>query len=98
MSTIPTGTMKEFEHIPGEPVPTAYTLFYRHGVNPKCEKGFMHIGDIRSANQRAQVHCKIMGYTFIFVRPLIVDLESEEKQQLNLPGKAGKLEGMTMNT
>lgn len=70
---------------PGQPLPSAYLMFFRHGVQVRCEKGFMHVGDIRSANKRAQEHCKIMGYTFIFVRPLIIDLDAEEARQLTGP-------------
>jgi hypothetical protein len=56
-----------------------WILFYRHGVNPHCQKGFYHNGDIYAANKRAKEHCDVMGYRFIFVRPLIVDIDEEEK-------------------
>lgn len=60
----------------------SYTMFYRHGMNPKCEKSFLFNGDVRAARARADIHCRIMGYTLTFVRPMIVDLDEEEKQQL----------------
>jgi len=59
-----------------------YILFYRHGMNPHCQKGFSHDGDIKSAVQRAQRHCEVMGYRYIFVRPFISDIDEEEKYKL----------------
>lgn len=69
----------ELLELPGLPVSTAYTLTYRVGVMSHCEKGFTHKGDLRSAIVRAREHCERMGYTFKFCRPLIVDLDEEEK-------------------
>lgn len=60
------------------PNPTAFTIVYRQGAMPHCEKGFMHQGDLKSAITRARTHCERMGYTFKFCRPLIVDLDEEE--------------------
>ena len=59
-----------------------YILFYRHGMNPQCTKGFYCNGDIKAAVQRAQRHCEIMGYRYIFVRPFVSDIEEEEKYKL----------------
>jgi hypothetical protein len=59
-----------------------YTLFYRHGMNPQCQKGFVHEGDIKSAVQRAQRHCEVMNYRYIFVRPFVSDIDEEEKYKL----------------
>jgi hypothetical protein len=58
---------------------TAFTLTYRVGFQAHCEKGFMHQGDLKSAIVRAREHCERMGYTFKFCRPLIVDLDEDEK-------------------
>lgn len=62
-----------------------WTLFYRHGVNPRCEKGFYHDGDMRSAVDRAKKHCELMGYRYIFIRPFVVDIEQEEIGRGRLP-------------
>lgn len=62
--------------------PQLYVLFYRHGVNPGCQKGFKHNGDLRSAVERAKKHCEIMNYRYVFVRPMICDLVAEEKQKM----------------
>jgi hypothetical protein len=59
-----------------------YLLFYRHGLNPQCQKGFTLRGDLRSATERAKRHCEAMGYRYIFVRPLICDIDLEEKQKI----------------
>jgi hypothetical protein len=59
-----------------------YILFYRHGMNPHCQKGFTNSGDIKAAVQRAQRHCEIMGYRYIFVRPFVSDIDEEEKYKL----------------
>lgn len=59
-----------------------YILFYRHGMNPGCSKGFISNGDIKAAVQRAQRHCEIMGYRYIFVRPFVSDIDEEEKYKL----------------
>lgn len=80
----------ENKPVPGPPqrrVLQMYTLFFRHGVNPRCEKGFLHEGGFLAARQRAFEHCERMGYRFIFVRPLIVDLDEEERQQAGKPPK-----------
>lgn len=58
-----------------------YIIYYRHGMNPHCQKGFVHKGDLRSAVDRAKTHCAIMGYRYIFVRPLICDLAEDEKSK-----------------
>jgi hypothetical protein len=59
-----------------------YILFYRHGMNAGCQKGFFCEGDIKQAVQRAQRHCEVMGYRYIFVRPFVSDIEEEEKYKL----------------
>ena len=60
-----------------------YVMFYRHGMNANLTKGFYHDGDIESARRRAEAHCKIMNYRFIFVRPLICDIGADEDYKLN---------------
>jgi hypothetical protein len=59
-----------------------YLMFYRHGMNANLTKGFFCLGDLLTARKRAETHCKIMGYKFIFVRPMVCDLESEEAYKL----------------
>lgn len=56
-----------------------YILFYRHGMNPQCQKGFTFNGDLKAAVERAKQHCQRMGYRYIFVRPLVSNLEDDEK-------------------
>lgn len=65
-----------------------YIMFYRHGMNANLTKGFYHTGDLLSARKRAEAHCKIMGYKFIFVRPMVCNLENEEEYKLK-----GAIEG-----
>ncbi len=55
-----------------------WILFYRHGVNPSCYKGFYHDGTMREAQNRAQKHCNVMGYRYIYIRPFMVDIDKEE--------------------
>lgn len=65
-----------------------YIMFYRHGMNANLTKGFYFAGDLQEARKRAEAHCKIMGYKFIFVRPMVCNLESEEEYKLK-----GAIEG-----
>ena len=67
---------------PGECYSDLYIMFYRHGMNANLTKGFFCSGGIQVAQKRAFEHCKIMGYKFIFVRPMVVDLQSEEEYKL----------------
>lgn len=59
-----------------------YIMFYRHGLNANLTKGFYFQGDLMGARRRAESHCKIMNYKFIFIRPLICSLEEEEEYKL----------------
>lgn len=59
-----------------------YIMFYRHGLNANLTKGFYCDGSLLMARRRAEEHCKIMGYKYIFVRPMICDLEQEEEYKL----------------
>lgn len=61
-----------------KPFNNIYTLYFRHGMNANCSKGFYFNGDIRAAIQRAMKHCDAMGYKYVFVRPLVADIDSEE--------------------
>jgi len=60
-----------------------YIFYYRHGVNPGLQKIFFHKGTFATAKKRAEQHCGIMGYKFIWIRPFIVDLDVEEATQLS---------------
>lgn len=68
-----------------------WLMFYRHGLNANLTKGFYFKGDLAGARKRAETHCKIMGYKFIFIRPLICNLETEEDYKLH-----GAVEGEMM--
>jgi len=59
-----------------------FSMHYRHGMNSKLEKIFMFNGELFEARKRAEKHCEIMGYKLIWVRPLVINLEAEESQQL----------------
>jgi hypothetical protein len=59
-----------------------WTIHYRHGMNATLSKNFFYDGDLNGAIARAQEHCKIMNYKYIFLRPLIVDIDKEEEYKL----------------
>lgn len=68
---------------PGLPVKTklTYILQYFSGNNPKqCMKFFIHEGDLKSAIQRGRDHCSLLNLKFVHVRPMIDDLEVQEKE------------------
>lgn len=65
-----------------------WMMFYRHGMNANLTKCFKWPGDLQEARKRAEKHSKIMGYKFIFIRPLIVDLDKDEEYKLH-----GAIEG-----
>lgn len=60
-----------------------YLMFYRHGMNANLTKGFYCEGNLLDARKRAEKHCKIMNYKYIFVRPMVCNLEEEESYKLN---------------
>lgn len=60
-----------------------YIMFYRHGMNANLTKGFFCEGNLLDARKRAEAHCKIMNYKYIFVRPMICNLEEEEEYKLH---------------
>ena len=55
-----------------------YILYYRKG-NEVLTKHFLFKGPLKDAIKRGRDHCVNMGYTCMFVRPFIVDLEHQEK-------------------
>lgn len=59
-----------------------WILYFRHGVQATLHKNFHHAGSLFEAKKRALEHCKIMGYKFIFLRPMVADIEQEEKYKL----------------
>ncbi len=72
--------------VPGTPLPTRYTLYYKAGGEPGgfSIKHFDLKGDLTSAIQRGRQHCTIMkqkGFhiNFLSVRPFLTDLDEEEK-------------------
>lgn len=66
-----------------------WTMYYRHGVNATLSKNFFFEGSLHQAVERAQKHCGIMGYKYMFLRPMIVDICKEERVQLGLGSAAG---------
>jgi hypothetical protein len=65
-----------------------WTMFYRHGMNATLSKNFYFEGDMVAARKRAEQHSKVMGYKFIFIRPMVCNIESEEdyKQKGHVEG------------
>ena len=59
-----------------------WIIFYRHGMNPELHKYFYYDGNFIEARKRAIDHCKTMGYKFIFLRPMIVDIDKEEEYKI----------------
>ena len=55
-----------------------YILYYRKG-NEVLTKHFLFRGPLKDAIARGRSHCAAMGYSCMFVRPFIVDLEHQEK-------------------
>lgn len=59
-----------------------WIMYYRHGMNANLTKGFYHEGDVESAVKRARRHCEIMGYKYIFVRPMVCNIKADEEYKL----------------
>jgi hypothetical protein len=78
----------QLEKLKAQRMSNYYLMFYRHGMNANLTKGFFCDGDLQAARKRAEAHCKIMGYKYIFVRPMICNLEAEEEYKLH-----GSVEG-----
>jgi hypothetical protein len=55
-----------------------WTIYYRHGVNSTLSKNFFCEGSLEQARDRAMKHCGVMGYKYIFIRPMLCDIEYEE--------------------
>jgi hypothetical protein len=59
-----------------------WTMYYRQAMNANLSKNFYCDGGLQKARMRAEKHCKILNLKFIFVRPLISNLDFEEAQHL----------------
>lgn len=59
---------------------TPYLLYYRQGNNPHAQFFvFYHASkDMKTITARVKRHCEVMNYRFVYVRPLVVDLDREE--------------------
>jgi hypothetical protein len=57
-----------------------WVLHYRFGVAPSLWKVFALASDsnINDAISRAKQHCLSMNYKFVFLHPLVQDLDSQE--------------------
>lgn len=62
-----------------EKEPRLWTLYYRYGNVPQMVKSFAYDGSLQQAVIRARKHCDILNIRFICVRPLLVDLDYQEK-------------------
>lgn len=58
-----------------------YVMHYRQGNNPNGVKGFTLNGTFREAYERAKQHCALMNYRLIMIRPMISDLDQDEKNR-----------------
>lgn len=58
-----------------------FTMEYKRGPYTGT-KNFLHSGDLRSAIEKCQAHCKLMGYKFTHVKPFLSDLVEDEKRAL----------------
>jgi hypothetical protein len=84
-------TLAQTKSLPSD-LSKCWTVFYRHGVNATLTKNFYFDGAMRDAIERAQQHCGIMGYKYIFIRPMICDIEHEENVQLGrIDARTGRL-------
>lgn len=61
-----------------------WIMSYRHGMNATLSKNFYFNGSLKEAVERARKHCDIMNYQYYFLRPLVVDIEAEERRQMGL--------------
>ena len=73
-----------------EKEPRFWTLWYRFGTVPIATKSFQFDGNLEQATIRARKHCEIMRYRYVFVRPMMVDLEYQES--LYIAGKYRELD------
>jgi hypothetical protein len=65
------------------PLSNYWTLYFRHGMNANLSKNFYFEGTLVGAVERAKEHCKVMGYRYIWVRPLICNIGEEEEYRLH---------------
>ncbi len=77
-------TLKELANI-AHSEPRFWTLWYRFGTVPIATKSFIFDGNLQEATTRARKHCEIMKYRYVFVKPMIVDLDYQE--ELFIAGK-----------
>ena len=60
---------------------TLYQLTYKTRGDTKI-KLFLHTGNRKSAIERAQLHCQLMAWRFVFCEHAIHDLDLEEAKVL----------------
>lgn len=56
-----------------------YTGYYRHRNTPPLQLNFNFVGDLKAAKDRFRKHCEVMGYLYMQVTPMIMDLDKREK-------------------
>lgn len=80
-STIPLKELKpnDFAKVP---INELWTMYYRHHHSVFNQKMFHFKGDLKTAIERAKKHASIMGYRLIFVTPLVVDIDYEERWKI----------------
>ena len=81
---MPVTAEKPIPTAPLAPIPETirtWTLYFRYGSVPILHKNFNLPGNMLDAINRARQHCIIMGYKFICVRPLLIDLDEQEKRR-----------------
>ena len=59
-----------------------YSMYYRQSTSRLESKNFRYPGGLQAARKRAEDHCAIMGYKFMWVQPMISDLNKEEEFKL----------------
>ncbi len=90
-TTQPEETAQNFN--PKEPFVGLYTMYFRpNGTNMIVSKNFRHSGNLRSARDRAEQNCNVLGNKLNFVQPLISDLQKEEDFKLGIIGVTTSLE------
>lgn len=82
-STLPLSISLSKEVPKPDPFKGMWILFYRHGMNSTLQKNFTLDAPLLQAVERAKAHCKVMNYKYIFIRPLICNLDEEEAYHLN---------------
>lgn len=82
MATSPTATTIAERPARAQRFSNLWTLYFRHGMNATLTKNFYYEGNLQSAIKRAQLHCQVMNYKYIWVRPLICDIDGEEEYKM----------------